>query len=168
MKDTEVFIQIINEAVFSKTSVFLKIHSKSMKNKRSAMWAEHCVKETVPSSDECRQIIQQLENCARPAVAVPRSSIAGFETNAKFLSKIKKTTGKNVLQISNLIYPAGAMFWGNNQYLEHLRLMLDGWDNRYLLKENRRAEVIERLLFEGLNPNESIFTFREQWTSPCF
>lgn len=162
IKDTEIFLQMINNSIFDDARVFLKIHGKSVRDSKSAQWAQRCVEETIPSAEKCKLIIQHLDNCTMPAVAVPESTIAGIETNAKLSTKIIRTTGKNLLSLANVIYPAGSMFWGNGGYLKHMQTITAAWDIDFLLHQARTAEIIERLLFDGLIPDQSIFTYRSQ------
>lgn len=162
MKDTEIFLQMINNSIFDDSRVFLKIHGKSVRDSKSAQWAKRCVEETIPSAEKCKLIIQHLDSCTKPAVAVPESTLAGIETNAKLSTKIKRTTGKNLLSLGNVIYPAGSMFWGNGGYLKHMQTITAAWDTDFLFNQARTAEIIERLLFDGLNPDQSIFTYGSQ------
>lgn len=162
VKDTEIFIQMVSNSAFDNSHVILKIHGKSMKDHASAQWAKRCIEDTIPSSDECERIIRQLQYCAEPAVAVPRTAVAGIETNVKFVTKIKRTNGKNLLSVGNSIYPAGSMFWANGSYLKHMRTTIADWNPEYLSGQTRKAEIIERLLFDGIVPNQSLFTYHSR------
>jgi hypothetical protein len=159
VKDTEIFIQMVSNAAFDTPHVILKIHGKSMKDHASAQWAKRCIEETIPSPGECERIIRQMQYCVEPAVAVPRTAVAGIETNVKFVTKIKRTNGKNLLSVGNSIYPAGSMFWANGNYLKHMRTTIADWNPEYLSGQTRKAEIIERLLFDGIVLNQSLFTY---------
>jgi hypothetical protein len=159
VKDTEIFIQMVSNSAFDNSHVILKIHGKSMKDHARAQWARRCIEEIVPNSEECESIIRQLNSCVEPAVAIPKTAVAGFETNAKFLTKLKRTNGRNLLSVGNSIYPAGSMFWANGSYFEHMRLTIADWNPEYLSGQTRKAEIIERLLFDGIVLNQSLFTY---------
>lgn len=162
MKDTEVFINIIINTIFDDSVVLLKIHGKSVKDAESAKWARRCVEETIPNSETCKSIVENLHQCALPAVAVPISTIAGIETSARFVKRIMQITGNKFSSIGNSVYPAGSMFWANGQYLKHLQNAVHSWNLECMSSQNQNAETLERLLFSGLSSDQSVFVFEPQ------
>jgi hypothetical protein len=167
-KDTNAFISTLNELEISDSTVLLKLHGKSCKTFARKRWAFRCIDETVPSPMDCQKILGYLSQQSRPSAVVPLSSVAGIETNFKFLQSLKNIAGIKFRAQFKYVYPAGSMFWANGLFIQSFKRSVVIWDNDRIRGHHRSPELIERLLFADFDEKKSVTVYQSEYDFPLY
>ena len=167
-KDTNAFVSTLKELKTTDSTILLKLHGKSCKTFAQKRWAFRCIDETVPSSTDCQKILGYLSLQSKPSAAIPLSSVAGIETNFRFLQSMKKIAGIKLREQVKYIYPAGSMFWANGLFIQSFKRSFVIWDNDRIRGHHRAPELIERLLFADFDEKKSVTVYQSEYDFPLY
>ena len=165
-KDTSAFVSTLTKLEIAESGIYLKLHGKSCQTAARQRWAFRCIDETIPKNPDCMKILGFLSQQTKPSAVVPLSSVAGIETNFKFLRSLRKISGITFREGLRNIYPAGSMFWANGTFLNGFKRSFEMWNTEQLRCDHRSPEIIERLLFTDFDEQNSITVYQAEYGLP--